>query len=175
MLWRKTNKGDERAIALSRRHYNAYAYSCTKVRSMGKPGRSLVLVLPDYTAVWQSIWQRTEYIDRGYLVNVWECATFRNESTYKSSILIKQAVAATLAEWLAVPSDGFMTFVNPRKVNSKQPGTVFTMAGWVHYGTTPKGLLVLQLPTSRFPVGIDAPHLYNKQPDLQPLLLPELA
>ena len=63
----------------------------------------------------------------------WLCSAFRNErpDLYRSSDLVREAVAATRWRWPSVPDLGMVTFVDERKVRRKRdPGRCFTKAGF---------------------------------------------
>lgn len=61
----------------------------------------------------------------------WRCTIFRNESDALSSDLIRSAMEATATLWGSRPADGWITWVDTRKVNSRNPGYCFLKAGWV--------------------------------------------
>lgn len=69
------------------------------------------------------------------------CAVFRNESTHRSSDLIRQADAIADHVW---PSERHYTYVNPKAVRSTNPGFCFVAAGWRKCGMTKSGLIVLE-------------------------------
>ena len=70
-----------------------------------------------------------------------ECAVFRNESRYQSSVLIRQADAIADFCW---PGMRHYTKINPEEVRSRNPGFCFLMAGWRRCGVTQGGLLILE-------------------------------
>ena len=55
------------------------------------------------------------------------CAIFRNEGPYRSSALILEAEQLAWKRW---PGERLYTYVNPRKVQSPNPGYCFKKAGW---------------------------------------------
>jgi hypothetical protein len=69
------------------------------------------------------------------------CAVFRNESEHLSSELIRQADAIADVLW---PDLRHYTYVNSKKVASKNPGFCFLKAGWRRCGITKGGLLVFE-------------------------------
>ena len=73
------------------------------------------------------------------------CSIFRNESERLSSDIILEAEAHALARWPELPR--FLTYVNPRKVASRNPGYCFKVVGYRHVSTSTRGfhLLVKEL------------------------------
>ena len=69
------------------------------------------------------------------------CAVFRNESSYLSSFLIRQAMSLAWKRW---PGERLYTYVNPTAIRSHNPGCCFQKAGWQRCGSTRGGLLVLE-------------------------------
>lgn len=155
MRWRVSNRFDAAGAALADRHYTR--------QTIGSPqfmpsGRALVLVLDG--AVWGSSWQVS---DAGVAMAThawplaWVCSIFRNESDHLSSDLVREAVAATRAEWGEPPKQGFVTFVDAGKVRHKRdPGRCFLRAGWRYAGETTTGKIALELLVEDFPQA-DAP------------------
>ena len=107
--------------------------------------------LDDDLAVWVTSWPRPEYVRHAW-PGAWVKSLFRNEGTYLSSELIIEAVAATRARWPMVPSDGMVTFVDPRKVRHKRdPGRCYRRAGFRLVGETVGGLLAFQMLPDEMP------------------------
>lgn len=106
-----------------------------------RPGRNLVL----RTAAGDAVWVTWDGIrDDG--LRAWECTIFRNESLATSSGMIREAVAATLAEWGSPPPDGLITYVDAAAIRSMNPGCCFKRAGWRRIGKSKRrGLILLQL------------------------------
>lgn len=136
MGWRLVPKADTSARRLADRHYSR--------RNPGSacftpPGETVVLHRP--RAVWASLRQRPELVAHAFGATAWVCSIFRNEGAGLSSTLIREAVAATRAEWGDPPPDGFLTFVDPQAVGEpgSNPGWCFIRAGWVPVGWTPGG------------------------------------
>jgi hypothetical protein len=70
----------------------------------------------------------------------WCNALFRNESGVLSSALIRQAVAATRAEWGEPPPFGMVTMVWSHEVREKRDvGRAYLAAGFTHVGRTKVG------------------------------------
>jgi len=82
----------------------------------------------------------------------WSNSLFRNEGPHKASELIRQAVRVTRFLWGDPPADGFVTYVDPKKVRQKQnPGHCYVIAGWRREpGITSKGLIAFRLTPERF-------------------------
>jgi hypothetical protein len=71
---------------------------------------------------------------------------------YLSSDLIREAIAATLAQWREPPALGMVTFVDASKVRRKRdPGRCYRRAGFRHVGFTKGGLWAFQLLPEEMP------------------------
>jgi len=57
----------------------------------------------------------------------YNCAIFRNESLRRSSEIILECEAIAVAKW---GPNRMFTYVNPAKIESRNPGYCFKMAGW---------------------------------------------
>lgn len=60
----------------------------------------------------------------------WTCTIFRNESTVRSSDLIKDAERVFEELALDIGPDGLLTYVWDKRVRSTNPGFCFKCAGW---------------------------------------------
>lgn len=69
------------------------------------------------------------------------CTIFHNESARQSSGLILEAEAASIEKWGEFPR--WYTYVDPRKVASRNPGYCFKVAGYRHVGESTRGLHLL--------------------------------
>jgi len=69
------------------------------------------------------------------------CAIFRNEGPLLSSMLILEAEEWARARW---PNERFYTYINGKKIKSKNPGYCFKRAGWKTCGKTKGGLWILE-------------------------------
>lgn len=144
MRWLPVNDGDPRAFAITRRHYSYREYADNRRRNPSNPnrflfvgpGEKMVLMTADCRALF--VWRKFISLDNQSGVN---CSVFRNESHYLSSELILEAEHLAWGRW---PGERLYTYVNPRKVNSKNPGYCFQMAGWDKCGKTKSGLLILE-------------------------------
>jgi hypothetical protein len=108
MQWERSHRFDARALPLADRHYNR--------RKVGSPqfvppGRCLVLLTPDATALWTTSWPFAEYVRHAW-AGAWVCSAFRNESPHLSSGLIRDAVSATRHLYGDPPALGMVTFVD---------------------------------------------------------------
>jgi hypothetical protein len=155
MRWQLSDRADPVANRIAKRHYNCQSPDSDQ---WVKPGPCLCLRTASGDAVWSSSAPFAEYTKHAW-PGAWECSTFRNESDWLSSELIREAVAATLHAWGEPPPLGMVTFVNPAMVRHKRdPGRCFLRAGFVHVGWTPKGYRVLELFPDAMPDPEQAPH-----------------
>lgn len=149
MIWHRSWKADPRALPLADRHYNRRKVGAPQ---FVPPGRSLVLLDELAEALWVSSWPFPEFT-RHEWAGAWVCSLFRNESPALSSELIRQAVAATVAEWGDPPELGMVTFVDETKVRRKRdPGRCFLRAGFEVCGRTKdRNLVALMLRPENMP------------------------
>jgi hypothetical protein len=138
MYWRLSNRFDPPAVALADRHYNRQKPG---TKQFVPPGRCIVLLTEKEDALWVTSWQKYAFHS---WPGAWVNSYFRNESKHLSSEMIRQAVSVTRYFWTA-PALGMITFVDPRKVRSCNPGCCYRIAGFRRIGITVKGLLVFQL------------------------------
>jgi hypothetical protein len=133
--WQVRHRSDPAARRLADRHYSRGRPGAPWV---GPPGRVLVLVTGDETALWVTHWPAPALAQDG--LDAWRCSIFRNDGPSPSSVLIGAAMAATLRHWAEtrpgspwftdLPGDGWVTWVDPRQVASPNPGYCFQQAGW---------------------------------------------
>jgi 1-acyl-sn-glycerol-3-phosphate acyltransferase len=91
-----------------------------------------------------------EYVRHAW-PGAWVNSLFRNEGAGLSSVLIRDAVAATVALYPA-PEAGLITFVDASKVRHKRdPGRCYRKAGFKHVGFTVGGLWAFHLCRKDFP------------------------
>jgi hypothetical protein len=160
MHWQLSHRADPGAAKIADRHYNRQKPGTPQ---FVPPGRCLVLVTPDYRALWVTSWPFAEYVRHAW-AGAWVNSLFRNEGDSLSSELIREAVAATLWYYGEPPTLGMVTFVDAGKVRRKRdPGRCYLRAGYRHVGYTAGGLVALQLlpgemPEPAQPLGV--------QPDL---------
>jgi hypothetical protein len=126
-VWQVRGRSDPAARALADRHYSRKRPGAPWI---GPPGRVLVLVTPCEQAVWLTHWPRPELALDG--LDAWRCSLFRNEAPaeLRSSTLSRAAMTLTAHMWRQRPADGWVTWVEPAKVASPNPGYCFKQAGW---------------------------------------------
>jgi DNA adenine methylase len=122
VIWRSTIETDIVANELADRHYSRQTPGCGQV---GPPGSRIVLVSICGRALWIS--QYTRYPDDG--LDAYRCSIFRNEGAGLSSTLIAAAMEVTEENWGPAP-DGWVTWVDVRRIRSTNPGYCFLAAGW---------------------------------------------
>ena len=130
VVWTSRNRNDPALVALADRHYSRQTPGAAQ---MGAPAASLAYVTPCERAGWLSQW--TVHPDDG--LAALRCAFFRNEGAGLSSDLILAAMAQTEARWPLGsfdpdlwPRDGWVTWIEPAKIASPNPGYCFKQAGW---------------------------------------------
>lgn len=121
--WEVVRRSDAVVAGLADRHYPRRARGCGRV---GGPHELIVLRSLDDTAGWITAY--TQHPDDR--LDVWRCTMFRNEGAALSSVLIREAMAVTIALWGTPPPDGWCTYVDTAKVASRNPGYCFKRAGW---------------------------------------------
>ena len=137
--WVKIRDGNRYALDLYKRHYSRRKYADGRnVKLFVGPGEKLVLMTQCGRALF--VWRKFRNMDNQQGIN---CAVFRNESDLLSSDLIREAEKLAWAKW---PNERLYTYVNPRKVKSRNPGYCFKIAGWKVCGQTKRGLIVLEKP-----------------------------
>jgi hypothetical protein len=142
MVWRLSHRFDPVAALIADRHYNR--------RKIGSPqfvppGRCVVLIADDASAVWVTSWPYPQFVKHAW-AGAWINSLFRNEGTALSSDLIGQAIAVTRWVWGDPPLLGLVTFVNASKIRPKRdPGRCYRRAGFTHVGYTKGGLYAFQL------------------------------
>jgi hypothetical protein len=135
------------ALPLADRHYNRQKPGTPQ---FVPPGRCLVLLTPEADALWVTSWPFARYVKHAW-AGAWVNSLFRNESRYRASDLIRQAVAATRWHWPQVPPTGLITFIDrrqvrPTRVRGEQVyGWTYRKAGFRECGETKGGLLAMQL------------------------------
>jgi hypothetical protein len=146
--WRLSWRADPKLRALADRHYNRQKIGADQ---FVPPVRCLCLITDDETAGWVTSWPFAEYAHHDW-AGAWVNQLFRNEGAYRSSDLIRWAIAHSRVKWPAVPELGIVTFVDAGKTEPKEvPGWCYIRAGWSHAGfTKTEGLHVFQqLPDRR--------------------------
>lgn len=135
--WCFVSDGDLRARALFRRHYTYRRYRDGRdPKLFAGPGEKMVLMTTGCDALF--VWRKFRSADGQRGIN---CAVFRNESHILSSVLIREAMQLAWRRW---PGERLYTYVNPRRIRSRNPGCCFKCAGWSVCGHTKRGLLILE-------------------------------
>ena len=136
--WRVVHDGDSVARELYHRHYSRYVYKDGRdPKKIVGPGEYIMLLTWDDKALF--VWRKFRSMDNQEGVN---CAIFRNEGKKLSSGLILEAERYAWEKW---PGESRLyTYVNPKKIRSKNPGGCFKKAGWMMCGLTKGGLHILE-------------------------------
>lgn len=135
--WKQIKDGNICARKLYERHYSCRRYKDgRRPKLFCGPGEKIVLLSIDEKALF--VWRKFKSMNGQKGIN---CAIFRNESQILSSLLIKQAEEIAWKRW---PGERLYTYVNPRKIKSKNPGCCFKKAGWKFAGITKKKLLIFE-------------------------------
>lgn len=135
--WILAQDGEPELRAIYERHYSCYHYKDgRKPKLFGGPGEKIVLTLPDRTALW--VWRKFKDDSGQQGIN---CAVFRNESTIRSSDLIREACAISDLVW---PGERLYTYIRAEAVKSRNPGWCYICAGWKRCGRTKNGLHILE-------------------------------
>lgn len=138
--WRMSWRADPRARVLADRHYNRQKIGAPQ---FVPPGKCLVLLTDDQSAVWVTSWPIAAYVQHAW-AGAWVNSLFRNEGDYLSSDLIRWATDITCS-WWDPPELGMVSFVDAAKTAPKrQPGWCYRKAGWEHVGFTKGGLYTFQ-------------------------------
>lgn len=152
--WRPSWRASRAARELADRHYNRQKHGAAQ---FVPPGRCLVMVTADKSALWVTSWPYAQYVKHAW-AGAWTCSIFRNEGAHLSSDLIRAAVAHTRAHWPVPPALGIVTFVDAEQVKPKRdPGYCFLRAGWRNVGRTAGGLHVLQQLPAEMPAAAELP------------------
>lgn len=145
--WMSTWDGDPRAFALFSRHYSFYQYKDNRrndptYRNRYKitgPGEPLILLGRDMQAL--CCWRRYHDASSGGQKRLY-CTCYRNESVYRASDLLLEAMALAWRVW---PGEDLYTYVDPAKVQTRSnPGWCFLVCGWRREGFTREGKLILR-------------------------------
>jgi len=126
-----TNHFDQECRQLADRHYSRRTVGA---KQFCYSGRKLVLRNTEGTVLFVWIYPRPEMRmddQTGY-----NCAVFRNESSRLSSDIILEAEQFAIQKW---GPNRFYTYVDPKKIQSSNPGYCFKMAGWKYLRTSKGG------------------------------------
>lgn len=148
MNWGLSHRADTAALPLADRHYNRQKPGTPQ---FVPPGRCLVLLTHDKSALWVTSWPFAQFVKHAW-AGAWVCSMFRNEGSSLSSDLIREAVAVTRWKW-QTPELGMVTFVDTEKTRHKRdPGRCYRRAGFEPCGYTQGGLFALRLPPESMPL-----------------------
>lgn len=136
--WIPILDGDEEARRFFDRHYSRKRYADGRQPKLFVgPGQKLVLTTPCRRALF--VWRKFISGDGQQGIN---CAIFRNEGAGLSSDLIRDADTLADERW---PGERHYTYVNQRRVLSRNPGYCFIAAGWQRCSMTKwNKLLILE-------------------------------
>jgi hypothetical protein len=127
--WFYAKDGDEFCRAVFQRHYSFRRYKDGRdPKLFVGPGVKIVLLTEIGDALF--VWRKFQSDDGQIGIN---CAVFRNESDVLSSALILDAETVAQARW---PGERLYTYVNPRRIQSSNPGFCFKQSGWRTCGVT---------------------------------------
>ena len=124
-LWEglvRTTHFDPEMAMLADRHYSRRTVGA---RQFLYSGRKLVLRNTEGTVLFAWMWPDDEKRMDGQ--TGYGCAIFRNESARRSSDIIFEAEEHAVRKW---GPNRFYTYVDPRRVISRNPGYCFKMAGY---------------------------------------------
>lgn len=137
MIWARVTKFEPRAAALADRHYNRRKVGSPQFMP---PGETMVLLSADELAVFG--WWRPHPRSGLRAMNGrdgWTCTIFRNEGHALSSAMILEAEYHLADKASGCGPDGLMTYVDLRKVRSRNPGYCFRCAGYRRIGVSADG------------------------------------
>jgi hypothetical protein len=137
--WIDVKDGNATGRSLFHRHYSFKPYRDGRDPALFVgPGEKMVLLTPDARALF--VWRKFINGDAQQGVN---CAVFRNEEAGLASDLIREADRLAWERW---PGERHYTYVNAKKVKSRNPGYCFQKAGWRKCGVTKwKKLLIFEI------------------------------
>ena len=143
MKWFGVKDGDPRAYALMKNHYSFQSYKDGRRQNLSYrnrhlfvgPGQKMVLMTVDCRALF--VWRK--FIDKSGQQGI-NCAVFHNSGNELSSELIIEAEQLAWQRW---PAERLYTYVNSKKIKSRNPGYCFKMAGWQVCGETKVNKLVI--------------------------------
>jgi|SRR5215471_435555 len=125
-MWHRVKASNLLARQMRDRHYST---KNPGGRTVGPPGRRLVLISDDECALWVTHWPDAKLVlDR---IDALRCTVFRREGRRRerASVLIRAAMELSEEIFGAAPH-GWVTYVEPAKVRSEDPGYCFKMAGY---------------------------------------------
>jgi hypothetical protein len=152
--WIDVKDGDPSGRSLFRRHYSYKPYRDGRDPALFVgPGEKMVLLTPDAKGLF--VWRKFISGNAQQGIN---CAVFRNEAAGLASDLIREADRLAWERW---PGERHYTYVNPKRVRSRNPGYCFMKAGWRKCGVTKwKKLLIFEI----LPPTLDSDSSTNSTP-----------
>lgn len=143
--WISVKDGDTMAYQFYEKHYSSKKYKDNR-RGYGSskrflfvgPGKKIVLFGRDGLSLFA--WRYGEDNSQGLGVY---CTIFRNDGSALSSSLITEADQIAWRIWPEM--NRHITYVDPKKIKSVNPGYCFKMAGWKKFGLTKGGLVILDI------------------------------
>jgi len=175
MAWTLTKDGDPVGLSLFRRHYTYRRsrdqfdmFNADRNRNMSLfvgPGEKLVLLTPSHDALF--VWRKfismdaqsgvtfpsdrrktsdlktaeQEPQDRKKTSDLKDCESLRDRQEDAGEIGEADQIA-----WERWPGeDRHYTYVDPKRVKSRNPGYCFIMAGWKRCGYTKSGLIIFEI------------------------------
>ncbi len=131
-----TNHFDGECAELADRHYSRRTIGARQFCYSGRK-----LVLRDAGGLVLFVWMYPDATMRMDGQEGYNCAIFRNESTRRSSEIILEAEGFALAKW---GPNRCYTYVDPRRIASKNPGYCFKVAGWRYVRVSKSGQHLLE-------------------------------
>lgn len=125
---------DVESRLLADRHYSRQTIGSREF--MGN-GRTLVLRDTAGTLVFGWLYPKAAM----HVIDAVWCSIFHNESAWRSSDAILEAERMALEKWSDAPR--FATYIDPRKITSRNPGYCFKVVGYKHVGQSTRGLHLL--------------------------------
>lgn len=156
MIWQRSHRADPDCLPIADRHYNRQKPGTPQ---FVPPGRCLVLKTEG--AVWVTSWPYAQYVKHAW-AGAWVNSMFRKECEGVASEYIRDAIAATRAEWPDVPDRGLVSFIDPNEVRARKIrgrlaiAESYFAAGFMHVGYTKAGLWVMQMLPDAMPEPIPA-------------------
>lgn len=151
-FWELSYSTDPVAREIADRHYNRQKIGSKR---FVPPGRCLVLLARDHSALWVTSFPFAEFVLHAW-AGAWMNSCFRNEGHGVASDLIREAVAITHWFYGPPPTQGMVTFIDPEKVPpSIDPqgnefwGYSYMRAKFKHVGYSKSGLVAMQLKPSK--------------------------
>ena len=143
VVWHQVKASDPLAREMRDRHYST---DRPGGKTVGPPGRRIVLITEDRASLWITHWPDPRLVlDK---IDALRCTMFRREGRRRerASVLILAAMEFSEAHYGAAPA-GWLTYVEPAKIKSQDPGYCFKMAGYeVDQSFVSKRLIRLRRP-----------------------------